>query len=163
MVKKPELTIIILNYNTMELLDDCLNSVRKRMDEVDFEVIVSDNASNDGSPEMVRKKHPWVKLIEGPNSGFSKGNNRARPYVNGKLVLFLNPDTLVKNDTLFKTVRYLKERKDVGVVTCKLILPDGTLDKDTRRTFPTPWVAFTHLVTKLDRVLVWIYSRYSYT
>lgn len=151
MAKKPELTIIILNYNTMELLDDCLNSLKKRRDEVDFEVIVSDNASNDGGPDMVRAKHPWVKLIEGENEGFSKGNNRARPYVNGEMVLFLNPDTLVRKDTLFKTVRYLREHKNVGVVSCKLVLPDGSLDKDTRRSFPTPWVSFTHLVLRADK------------
>ncbi len=151
MAKKPELTIIILNYNTKELLDDCLNSVMKYKDEVSMEVIVSDNASTDGGPDMVRKKHPWVQLIEGPNSGFSKGNNRARPLVKVKMVLFLNPDTLVKKDVLFKTVHYLKTHKDVGALTCKLVLPDGSLDKDTRRSFPTPWVAFTHLVLRADR------------
>lgn len=151
MGKKPELSIIILNYNTKELLDDCLQSLKKRRGEVAFEVIVSDNASDDGSSDMVRKKHGWVKLIEGANEGFSKGNNRARPYVKGKLILFLNPDTIVKKDTLKKTVAYLKEHKDVGALTCKLVLPDGTLDKDTRRSFPTPWVSFTHLVLRLDK------------
>lgn len=151
MSNKPELSIIILNYNTKELLDDCLESVKKRKDEVDFEVIVSDNASTDGGPDMVREKHPWVTLIEGPNSGFSKGNNRAKKLVKGKYVLFLNPDTIVKKDVLFKTVRYLKEHKKVGAVTCKLVLPDGSLDKDVRRSFPTPWVSFTHLVLRADK------------
>lgn len=151
MLNKPELSIIILNYNTKELLNDCLESVKKRKDEVDFEVIVSDNASTDGGPDMVREKHPWVTLIEGPNSGFSKGNNRARNLVKGKYVLFLNPDTIVKKDVLFKTVRYLKEHKKVGAVTCKLVLPDGSLDKDVRRSFPVPWVAFTHLVLRADK------------
>lgn len=149
--KKPELSIIILNYNTKELLEDCLKSLRAVEDELDFEVIVSDNASNDGSPDMVRK-YTWANLIEGENEGFAKGNNRAKDLVRGKFVLFLNPDTVVKKDTLFKTVRYLKEHKNVGVVSCKLVLPDGTLDKDTRRSFPTPWVSFTHLVLRLDRI-----------
>ena len=81
---KPQLSVIILNYNTKELLDDCLTSVKKYMREVPLEVIVSDNSSIDGGPEMVKKKFPWVKLIEGPNSGFSAGNNRARPFVNGQ-------------------------------------------------------------------------------
>lgn len=152
MASKPELTVIILNYNTKELLEDCLNSVKRHMDEVPMEVIVSDNASTDGSPDMVKKKFPWVKLLEGANEGFSKGNNRARSHTNGKMVLFLNPDTVVHKGVFEKTVRYLKERKDVGAVTCKLVLPDGTLDKDTRRSFPTPWVAFTHLVLRADKV-----------
>lgn len=149
----PELSIIILNYNTSELLDDCLDSLKRVKDEVDFEVIVSDNSSTDGSVEMIKKKHPEVRLTEGPNDGFSKGNNRARGMVKGKMILFLNPDTLVKKDTLKKTVAYLKSHKKVGALTCKLVLPDGTLDRDTRRSFPTPWVAFSHLVLHADRIL----------
>jgi GT2 family glycosyltransferase len=149
--KNPELSVIILNYNTKELLEDCLNSVKAHMDEVLMEVIVSDNASTDGSPEMVKKKFPWVKYIEGANEGFSKGNNRARPLVDGKMVLFLNPDTVVHKDVFLKTVKYLKEHPDVGAVTCKLVLQNGKMDKDIRRRFPTPWIAFQHLVLGMNR------------
>lgn len=152
MATKPKLSIIILNYNTKELLEDCLNSVKKREDEVNFEVIVSDNASTDGSADMVREKFPWVKMLEGENAGFSAGNNRAKGYAKGEMVLFLNPDTIVHKDTLKKTVEYLEEHKDVGAVSCKLVLPSGELDKDTRRSFPTPWVSFTHLILPLDRI-----------
>ncbi len=148
---KPLLSVIILNYNTKELLEDCLNSVKAHMDEVPMEVIVSDNSSNDGSPEMVKKKFPWVKYTEGPNEGFSKGNNRARPLVEGDMVLFLNPDTIVHKDVFFKTVRYLKEHPDVGAVTCKLVLQNGQMDKDIRRRFPTPWVSFQRLVLGIDK------------
>ena len=148
----PELSIIILNYNTKELLRECLSSVKKYEEEIPFEVIVSDNASTDGSPDMVRREFPWVKLVEGENEGFAKGNNRAKNLVRGKLVLFLNPDTVVKKGVFFKTTRYLKENKDVGAVSCKLVLPSGEMDKDTRRSFPTPWVSFTHLILKLDRI-----------
>lgn len=145
-MKKPELSVIILNYNTKELLEDCLNSVKAHMNEVPMEVIVSDNASTDGSPEMVKKKFPWVKYIEGPNEGFSKGNNRAIPLVEGEMVLFLNPDTIVHDNVFAWTTRYLKEHKDVGAVTCKLVLANGKMDKDIRRRFPTPWISFQHLV-----------------
>ena len=143
--KKPELSVIILNYNTKELLEDCLNSVKAHMNEVPMEVIVSDNASTDGSPEMVKKKFPWVKYTEGPNEGFSKGNNRAIPLVKGEMVLFLNPDTIVHDNVFALTTRYLKEHKDVGAVTCKLVLANGKMDKDIRRRFPTPWISFQHL------------------
>lgn len=145
-MKKPELSVIILNYNTKELLEDCLNSVKKYMHEVPMEVIVSDNASTDGSPDMIKKKFKWVKLIEGENEGFSKGNNRARSYVKGDMVLFLNPDTVVHEHVFDWNVRYLKEHKDVGAVTCKLVLPDGTMDKDIRRRFPTPSMSFNRLI-----------------
>jgi len=143
---KPELSVIILNYNTKELLEDCLNSVKAHMDEVPIEVIVSDNSSTDGGPEMIKKKFPWVKLLEGPNNGFSAGNNRARPFAKGEMILFLNPDTLVHKDVFALTVRYLKEHPKVGAVTCKLILPDGSMDKDVRRRFPTPRISFNRLV-----------------
>jgi len=152
MGKKVKLTIIILNYNTMELLEDCLESVLKRKNEVSFEIIVSDNGSTDDSVKMVREKFPDIKVLPGENVGFSAGNNRAKKHVNGEMVLFLNPDTVVHKNTLKQTVRYLEEHKDVGVVSCKLVLPSGELDKDTRRSFPTPWVSFTHLVLRFDRL-----------
>jgi hypothetical protein len=149
--KKPELSVIILNYNTKELLEDCLNSVKAHMNEVPMEVIVSDNSSTDGSQDMVKEKFPWVKFTEGPNEGFSKGNNRARPLVTGEMVLFLNPDTVVHDNVFAWTTRYLKEHKGVGAVTCKLVLPNGKIDKDIRRRFPTPWISFQHLVLGMDR------------
>lgn len=147
-MQKPKLTVIILNYNTKELLDGCLASVKKYSSEVPMQVIVSDNASTDGSVEMVKKKHPWVEIVEGPNSGFSKGNNRARKMVKGSMVLFLNPDTVVKSQVFAKTVRYLEEHPKVGALTCKLVLENGKLDKDTRRRFPTPWISFKRLFLK---------------
>ncbi|KKP48364.1 MAG: Glycosyl transferase family 2 [Candidatus Woesebacteria bacterium GW2011_GWA1_33_30] len=143
---KPKLSVIILNYNTKELLSDCLKSVKEYMNEVPMEVIVSDNSSNDGSQEMIKKNFPWVKFIEGPNEGFSKGNNRAKSLVEGEMVLFLNPDTIVHKDVFVKTVRYLDEHPKVGAVTCKLVLPNGDMDKDVRRRFPVPWVSFQKLV-----------------
>ena len=152
MTKKPELTIIILNYNTKELLADCLKSIKKYEKEIPLEVIVSDNASQDGSAQMVRDNFPWVKVMEGENVGFSKGNNRAKKVTNGKMVLFLNPDTVVNKGVLKETTDYLRKHNDVGALSCKLVLPSGEIDKDARRSFPTPWVSFTHLVLKLDRI-----------
>lgn len=147
------LSIVIVSYNTKEILKDCLESLKKVKDEVEFETIVSDNASIDGSVEMVKKNFPWVKLIENKdNLGFSKGNNAASNLCKGEYVLFLNSDTVVHKDTLKKTYEYLERNRDVGSVTCKIVLPNGKLDKDTRRSFPSPWVSFTHLVSPLDRI-----------
>ena len=150
-MKKPELSVIILNYNTKELLEDCLNSVKKYENEVPLEVIVSDNSSTDGSPQMIKEKFPWVKYTEGPNEGFSKGNNRARPLVEGNIVLFLNPDTVVHKNVFAKTVEYIKTHPDVGALTCKLVLPDGSMDKDVRRRFPTPKIAFEHMALGMNK------------
>lgn len=88
MSNKPELSIVILNYNTKELLADCLNSIKECENEVPLEVIVSDNGSDDGSVEMVEKKFPWVRVLVGENVGFSAGNNRAKDYIKGEIVLF---------------------------------------------------------------------------
>lgn len=148
---KPNLNVIILNHNTKELLSDCLNSVKKYMNEVFMEVIVSDNSSTDGSVEMVKNKFPWVKLLEGPNISFSNGNNRARNIAKGKYILFLNSDTVIHKNVFAKTIGYLDEHKNVGALTCKLILANGKLDKDARRRFPTPWISFKRLFLRNSR------------
>lgn len=145
MITKNFLSIIILNYNTKDILYDCLKSLQKIRKETPFEVIVSDNSSTDGSPDMVKNEFRWVKLISGPNISFSNGNNRAQKIVKGEFVLLLNSDTVVHKETLKACVGYLKKNKEVGALSCKLVLPDGNLDKDARRRFPTPWVSFKRL------------------
>lgn len=148
-----KLSIIIVSYNTQQLLSDCLDSLEKVVKEVNFEVIVVDNASSDDSVEMVKNDYPWVKLIvSDKNLGFGAGNNLAKDTVKGEYVLFLNSDTIVKKNSLGKTVEYMDENPPIGALTCKLVLPNGELDKDTRRSFPTPWVSLTHLAIPLDRI-----------
>jgi len=148
-----ELSIIILSRNTRNLTKQCLNSLKKYQNEADFEVIVSDNGSTDGTLETIKSKYDWVKIIEnGTNLGFAAGNNRARKLVSAKFILFLNSDTIVKKGAVIKTLEYLRSHSDVGAITCKVVLPNGKLDKDTRRSFPTPWVSFSHLVLKADRL-----------
>lgn len=144
-MKKPKLSIVILNHNTEDLLKNCLDSIFKYKDEVSLEVIVSDNASTDGSVSLIKNKYKQVKLTQGPNTSFSNGNNRARKMVTGEYVLLLNTDTLIHKNTFKKTVDYMDRHKDVGALTCKLVLADGSLDKDARRRFPTPWISFNRL------------------
>jgi len=165
MSAKPKLSIIILSYNTKKLLKDCLDSIAKLRKEITLEVIVPDNGSKDGSSEMVKKDFPWVKLVENnANLGFAKGNNSARKYCNGEYILFLNSDTIVPKGTLSKTVKYMDQNENIGALTCKLIMADGQLDKDARRSFPTPWVALTHLILKLDKIFPRskLFARYWY-
>lgn len=152
-MNKLDLSIIIVSYNTKKLLDDCLKSVFERKAELKFDVVVVDNASSDGSPLMVKKKYPKVKLVVNKkNMGFAKANNMAKSFVRSKYILFLNSDTVVHKNTLKKTLEYMRNNSKVGSITCKTILPSGDLDKDVRRSFPTPWVALTHLAFRLDRV-----------
>ena len=152
-MKKPELSIVIVSFNTAELLQKCLSSLNAVRDEVSFEVIVVDNASEDGSVDMVRKMFPNVKLIlSKKNLGFAGGNNLVRKYVKGDNVLFLNSDTTVPRGTLKNSLEKLHSDKYIGALTCKIVLPNGEMDKDTRRSFITPWNGLVHLFLKLDRV-----------
>ncbi len=142
-----KLSIIILNYNTSELTNNCVESIYKNAPDFEFEVIVVDNGSTDKFPANSK-----FKLVENKeNLGFAKGNNAARKFAKGEYVLFLNSDTVVHENTLQETVDYLENNPEVGAVTCKIVLPDGNLDKDARRSFPTPWVAFTHF-SGLDKI-----------
>jgi GT2 family glycosyltransferase len=152
-MNKIKLSIVIVSYNTKDVLRDCLSSLDAVKDEVLFEIIVVDNASEDGSVEMLGSSFPSVKLIRNEkNVGFAAANNKARDYCNGEYILFLNSDTTVPKGTLYETVKYLDENQDVGSVTCKLVLPSGELDRDARRSFITPWIGLTHLFLKLDRL-----------
>ena len=162
--RSPKLSIIVLSYNTRDLLDSCLTSLKKVRDELKFEVIVVDNASIDKSASLVKENYPWVHLIESKeNLGFSKGNNLTRGVTRGKYILFLNSDTEVYKNTLKQCVEYYDKNPNIGALTCKLVLPNGTFDKDTIRSFPTPWVALTHF-SGLDRIFPHskIFSRYWY-
>lgn len=146
MIKTIQLSIIIVNYNTHDLLNDCLTSVyNAHLPKEGIEVIVVDNASKDGSTALVKKKYPQVKLIRNKvNVGFAKANNQAVKISSGKYLLFLNSDTVLKKYSLVKPLKYLKNHQKVGAITIKLFTKNGQLDIDNHRGYPTPWSAFCH-------------------
>lgn len=150
----PKLSVIILSYNTRDVLIDCIKSVLKSED-ISFEIIVVDNASTDGSSESVLKigkENKNVHLVQNDdNIGFARGNNSARKFCKGEYILFLNSDTIVLKDSLKRSFDYIAANSKVGAMTCRVDLPSGSLDLDTRRSFPTPWVAFSHF-SYLDRI-----------
>lgn len=158
-----DLSIVILNYNTRDLLRQCLRSLEKAIaGDAAYEIFVVDNASSDGSAEVVRDEFPWVKLIQSPqNLGFSAGNNLAIPQTRGRYVLFLNPDTIVPEETLPEMVRFMDARSEVGAATCYIELASGEMDINCHRGFPTPWAAFCHFI-KLECLFPKskIFSRY---
>ncbi len=128
-----KVSIIIVNYRVPKLLKACLESIKANV-KAECEVIVTDNASNDGSVEMIRNEFPWVKLIANPtNDGFAAGNNLALPKATGQYVFYLNPDAEVIGDAVDKLVRYLDTHKTVGLVAPKLINTDGSLQKSVHK------------------------------
>lgn len=131
-----DLSIIIVSYKVKELLLNCLHSVHENRDGLDLEVIVVDNSSEDGSVEMVRELFPETKLVENKqNLGFAHANNQGFFQSNGRNILFLNPDTVVLPDAFKKTVRFIDQHPEVGVVGCKIFNPDGSLQYSCR-SFP---------------------------
>ena len=139
-----EVSVIIVNYNVRQFLENALTSIRRAMEGLEGEVIVVDNASDDGSTEMVKAKFPDVILIENrKNLGFAASNNIALRRARGKYLLLINPDTIVQEDTLRVMLAFFAETPDAGLAGCKILNPDGSLQLACRRTYPTPWVAFT--------------------
>jgi len=140
-----DLSIIILNYNVKDLLLNCLESVFKDPSSKNWQVIVVDNASSDGSVEAVKKEFPGVELITSKeNLGFSAGNNSAISKVKAPTVLFLNPDTEIVDGAISKSLEYLMTNPDIGAITCRVELPNGKLDYSSHRGFPTPWNSFAY-------------------
>lgn len=154
-----DLAIVILNYNTRDLLRNCLRSLQTQPPGLRVSVCVVDNASTDGSPAMVRHEFPAIHLIANrANVGYSAGNNvglrwfgferhgRQTDKVLPRYALLLNPDTLVPPGALAAMVRYMDERPLVGVAGPRVRRPDGSLDRACRRSFPTPQVSFYRMV-----------------
>ena len=141
-----DLSVIIVNYNVREFLRQSLLSLRPALQNLAAEVFVVDNASSDGSVEMVRQKFPEVTLIANhDNVGFARANNQALRQATGRVVVLLNPDTIVQEDTFTAIQTFFAQHPTTGMVGCKVLNPDGTLQLACRRSFPTPWIAFTRL------------------
>lgn len=153
-----DLSIIILSYNTRELLLQCLRSIKNMEYETwNMELIVVDNGSTDGTVEDVKRfaegglnvKSKWQKLrlIENKrNLGFAKGNNLGIKQAQGRYILLLNSDTLVEKNTIVEMLKFMEENPKVGVATCKVELSDGSFDPACHRGFPTPWAALTYFL-----------------
>ena len=110
-----KLSVVIVNYNVEYFLEQCLHSVAKAIGKLDIEVYVVDNASVDGSVQMVKDKFPQFLLLDNQqNLGFSKANNQAMRLAKGEYVLLLNPDTLVEEDTFEKVIKFMDEHPDAG-------------------------------------------------
>lgn len=135
-----DLSIITLSYNTKKILTDCIKSVERYTKDIKFEIIVIDNASTDGSVDLIKKlkgKGLIAKaVLNKKNLGFSKANNQGMKLARGRYVLLLNSDTLIKDSVLKEMVDYMDKNPDVGIASCSLKDPDGKLQA-TGGYFPT--------------------------
>ncbi len=138
-----DLSIIIVNYNVKEFLQNLLHSIDKAAQNISHEIIVIDNASDDGSVEFLQKKFPSLKVIANKeNLGFGKANNIGMNIAEGKYFLLLNPDTLLSENTLQEMMSFMERTPGAGMAGCKILNPDGTLQLACRRSFPGPWTSF---------------------
>lgn len=138
-----KLSVIIVNYNVIHFLEQCLLSVFQSMKGIEGEVFVVDNNSVDNSVEMVKAKFPQVHLIENKNNpGFSTANNQAIKRATGEYILLLNPDTVVEEDTFRTCISFMDAHENAGAMGVKLIDGKGNFLPESKRGLPTPEVSF---------------------
>ncbi len=160
-----DISIIIVNYNVKEFVKNLLFSLNKALKNYSSEIIIIDNASSDGSVKDIQEKFPYAKVIANEkNVGFGKANNQGLEISKGKYIVLLNPDTIVREDTFLKLIEFIEANKEVGMTTCKVLNPDGTLQLACRRGFPGPWTSFTK-ITGLSNLFPnsKLFSRYNLT
>ncbi len=132
-----KLSIVIICWNDLKVIKDCLRSIFECTHSIDFEVIVSDNGSTDGSIEFIRAEFPNVKIIENrANLGFAKGNNVGIRASQGEYVLILNPDTIIHEGALDKWIEFAEKHPEAGAFGCRVLNRDGSFQR-CARPFPT--------------------------
>ncbi len=134
-----KLSIVIVNFNVKQLLENCLQSVVQACKNIDAEIFVIDNASTDGSQAFFKKKFSsvhfkWNKI----NVGFAKANNSVLPEVSGDYILFLNPDTIVPPDCFEKCMAFFSTHHDCGALGVRMVDGQGNFLKESKRGFPHP-------------------------
>jgi GT2 family glycosyltransferase len=151
---KTDLSIVTVSYNDREVLEVTLDAVfASNMQKYNYEMILVNNASPDGSIDMVREKYltnpataaKLVMIESGANVGFGKGNNNGMRVAKGDYILLLNSDTKLEPDNLEIMLDFMKSRPDVGAATCKLVTRNGEIDKPSRRSEPNMKNSFYRL------------------
>ncbi len=138
-----KLSVIIVNYNVKLYLEQCLNSVERAAQGLEYEIFVTDNNSTDGSMEYLKQRFPHVTFIENKdNVGFAKANNQAIRIAKGEYVLLLNPDTIVCESTLKDCIQFMDSHQDVGATGVRQLKSNGSFALESRRGIPTPFTSF---------------------
>jgi GT2 family glycosyltransferase len=146
----PDVSVLLVTYRCAAETRACLESIRAGTREIDYEVVVLDNASGDGTAEMVRSEFPWVRLVASPeNLGFAAGCNRAAAEASGEYLLLLNPDTLVHEGAIERLVAFARAHPEHGLYGGRTLDPDGTVNGGSCWGAPTLWslACFAGLLT----------------
>jgi len=134
-----KLSVVIICWNDLRVISECLRSIHERTHSIDFEVLVSDNGSTDGSVEFIRGNYPQVRVLENrANLGFAKGNNVGIRASSGDYILILNPDTIIHDGALDRFMQFAEKHPEAGAFGCRVLNPDGTYQVSARL-FPTVW------------------------
>lgn len=142
-----QLSVVIVSYNCLGQLQQCLESVPNGAGSLQYEVIVVDNNSADGTSEWLRSALPQVRVISNKtNRGFARACNQGICEAHGRYVLLLNPDTIANDGALSSTYDFLENTPNLAAAGCKVLRPDGSLDPSCKRDFPSPWDAFCRMV-----------------
>lgn len=132
-----KLSIVIICWNDWKVIENCLQSIFETTRKIEYEVIVSDNASTDGSVEKIRRQFPLVRVVEnGANLGFARGNNAGIREAQGEYVLILNPDTTIHDGSLDRWIEFADRHPEAGAFGCRVHNRDGTYQRSARP-FPT--------------------------
>lgn len=145
------LSVIIVSYNVKYFLEQCMCSVQRALGN-DMEVIVVDNNSSDGTVEYLQQRFSFVRfIVNKENPGFAKANNQAWQAAAGRYVLFLNPDTIIPEDLFIECIAFMDSKADAGALGVRMVDGSGRFLKESKRGFPSPWVAFCKMsgLTKL--------------
>ncbi len=141
------LSVVIVSYQVKDLLHQCLCSVERAIDGIDADILVVDNASTDGTVDMVKQWHPSVKLIASQeNLGFGKANNLAVSQSDSEHILFLNPDTVLPEDNLTEALAVMDADTGIGSMGCRMIDGAGEFLPESKRGMPTPMIALYRLI-----------------
>ncbi len=140
-----DISICIPTLNARTVIRDCLRSIHANMQKASFEIIVVDNNSQDGTVEMLKDEFPTVQLIVNDhNEGFTRPSNQALQASCGSYALLLNNDTLIQRHALDRLIEFAYAYLEIGNVSPKVLNRDGTLQKQCRRSFATPWDLFCY-------------------
>lgn len=145
MAKK--ICIVIVSYNVCQLLDECLQSVKRALRGIDGEIYVVDNLSTDGTVETLQPRHSDVHFIANKqNVGFACANNQAIRCTDSEYVLLLNPDTVVYENTLRGVLDFMDQHPEAGGAGVRMLTREGKPAPESRRAIPTPWVAMLKML-----------------
>ncbi|HEY8388682.1 MAG TPA: glycosyltransferase family 2 protein, partial [Parasegetibacter sp.] len=134
-----QVSVIIVNYNVQYFLEQCLYALTRAVKNIDAEIIVVDNCSTDNSLKWLPQKFPGVKFIASPeNLGFAKANNLGLTYAAGEFILFLNPDTLVGENSIQSVIAAMQKDERIGAAGIKMLDGSGNFLKESKRAFPSP-------------------------